>query len=102
MNLRPETEARIIELRYKNALPVGSIAKKLGLSRRTVSTVLRDDLSPLNIRTNRRYQRCQENGGCKPSGTLVVRPFSLGDIAIPECRKCRVPMTGRLRKGWAA
>lgn len=100
--MTPETIARIRRLRKQNAYSVNTIANKLGLSRRTVTSVLRGDLTPLNVRTTRRYQQCQDNGGCKPSGIMVIRPFALGDIAVPECRSCRVPMTGRLRKGWAA
>ena len=102
MKIRPDTTARIIDLRRHQSLSVNTIANKLGLSRRTVSNVLRGDLSPLNIRTTRKYQRCQEKGGCIPSRTLVTRPFATGDFAIPECKRCKVPMAGRLKKGWAA
>ena len=100
--ISPETEARIINLRTKKALSVNTIANKLGLSRRTVTNVLRGDLSPLNIRTTRKYQRCQEKGGCIPSGITVTRPFATGYFDIPECRRCKVPIVGSLRRGWAA
>ena len=100
--MKPETAARIVSLRRHNGYSVNTIANKLGLSRKTVSGVLRGDLTPLNVRTSRRYQRCQEKGGCTPSDVWIVRPFALGYFLVPECRACRVPMTGRLRRGWAA
>ena len=58
--------------------------------------------SALNIRTTRKHQRCQENGGCIPSRVMVIRPFATGYFQVPECRKCKVPMVGALRRGWAA
>lgn len=98
----PELEARIIRLRRNSGYSVNTIANKLGLSRKAVSGVLREDLSPLEIRTSRKYAKCQALGGCVPSSVMVIRPFATGYFSIPECKRCRVPMAGSLRRGWAA
>ena len=100
--LTPALEHSIRRLRRQNGYSVQGIAQRLNVSRRAVSGVLRGDLSPLNIRTTRKYLRCQENGGCVPSRVMVIRPFATGYFQVPECRKCKVPMVGALRRGWAA
>ena len=93
--ITPEIAQRILRLRRQNGYSVQGIAQRLNVSRKAVSAVLRGDLSPLNIRTTRKYQRCQERGGCVPSSVMVVRLFQMGHMAIPECRRCKVPIRAR-------
>lgn len=95
--LTPEIEKRVRRLRKQNGYSVQGIAKRLNLSRKAVTGVLRDDLSPLNMRTTRKYLRCQERGGCVPSDVMVVRPFPLGHMELPECKRCKVPMRNKSR-----
>ena len=96
-SLTPEIEQRIRRLRKQNGYSVQGIAQRLNVSRKAVSGALRSDLTPLNIRTTRKYLRCQENGGCVPSKVYVVRHFQMGYLAIPECRRCKVPIRSRSR-----
>lgn len=44
--------------------------------------------TPLNLRTTRRYEKCQERGGCVPSKTIVTRD----EVYAPTCKRCEVPM----------
>lgn len=52
-------------------------------------------LTPLNLRTSARYERC--DGHHVPSGLTVNREFPQGTRVIPVCRRCRVPYT-RIRR----
>lgn len=94
MTVSDATAARIRSLK-KNGHSVNGIAQRLKLSRLTVSNVLRGDLTPLNVRTTRKYLQCQENGGCVPSRKIVRRPFPQGDVELPVCRNCKVPIRGK-------
>ena len=44
--------------------------------------------TPLNLRTTRRYEKCQERGGCVPSRNIVER----NEVFAPTCKSCGVPM----------
>lgn len=97
MNLTPALRARIIRFRRQNGYSVMGISQRVGVSRLTVSNVLRGDLSPLNVRTTRKWLRCREKGGCVPSGLTVRRPFPMGDLDLPVCKRCAVPMRGKAK-----
>lgn len=101
-SLTPQLQRQVQSLRKHSGYSVQGIAQRLNISRKAVSEALRDDLTPLNIRTTQKYQRCQEQGGCVPSSNYVVRPYASGYFQVPECKRCKVPMAGRLRMGWAA
>ena len=94
MNPTPEQIVTIRRLRKQNGYSIQYIAQHLNLPRQAVSDVMRADITPLNRKVDRRYAKCQERGGCVPSDVYVVRPFPSGDIELPVCKRCEVPMRG--------
>lgn len=94
--MSPATCDRIRQLRFSGVRP-SSIADRLHLSTAEVIRALDADLTALNIRTTRRYQRCQSRGGCVPSGRIVSRSFPMGLVELPLCKACGVPMRGKGR-----
>ena len=51
--------------------------------------------SKLNLRISEKHARCREQGGCVPSGRYVTRPFPYGNVDLPVCKRCGVPIRGK-------
>jgi len=93
----------IVEL-INEGYKVNEISYRLGVWAQRVRNLVNASQwqeSALNRATTARYQKCQDNGGCAPSSVYIVRPFATGDLDLPLCEKCGVPVWSREIKSLA-
>ena len=93
--MTPELIATICRLRKQNGYSVQLIAQRLKISRTQVWEALRADLTPLNIRTTKKWEACKARGGCVAGPSFTAHGYFL-----TPCKRCGVPMKPR-GWGWA-